>query len=286
LRYEATVSTNNPLTVAHMRTINGAIYANQSGIITHTQLRMMSDDTAHDTAHNKHKMEKIRILIADDHSLVRDGTRRILEAEEDIEVVAEALDGEEAVQLATELKPDIVLMDIAMPNVDGIAATKQIKHECPEIQVLILSAYDDDQFVFRLLQAGAAGYLLKSVHSQELVAGIRAVKHGESVLHPAIASKVLKRFVLTPEKFPDTGKTGSVTQREIEFLNLMTRGLSNKEIADEVNLSIRTVQGCVGQIFKKLGVNSRTEAVIYAVKEGLVTLEEVPMGEPFDTQNE
>jgi len=135
--------------------------------------------------------------------------------------------------------------------------------------------------VFRLLQAGASGYLLKSVHSQELVAGIRAVKHGESVLHPAIARKVLNRFVLTPEKLSDTGTTGSITQREIEFLKLMTRGLSNREIADEVNLSIRTVQGCVGQIFKKLGVNSRTEAVIYAVN-----LEEVPMGETFGTQSE
>jgi NarL family two-component system response regulator LiaR len=231
-------------------------------------------------------MDKIRVLIADDHALVRDGTRRILEAEEDMDVVAEALDGEEAVQMATELKPDVVLMDIAMPKLDGIAATKQIKHECPEIHVLILSAYDDDQFVFRLLQAGAAGYLLKSVHSQELVAGIRAVKHGESVLHPAIAHKVLKRFVLITEKSLDTGTTGSVTQREIEFLKLMTRGLSNKEIADEVKLSIRTVQGCVGQIFRKLGVNSRTEAVIYAVKEGLVTLEEVPMGESFGKQSE
>lgn len=231
-------------------------------------------------------MDKIRVLIADDHTLVRDGTRRILEAEEDMDVVGEALDGEEAVQLAKELKPDVVLMDIAMPKVDGIAATKQIKHIYPEINVLILSAYDDDQFVFRLLQAGAAGYLLKSVHSQELVAGIRAVKHGESVLHPTIARKVLQRFVLTPEKPPDARKTGNVTQREIEFLKLMTRGLSNKEIADEVNLSIRTVQGCVGQIFKKLGVSSRTEAVIYAVKEGWVTLEEVPMGETFGSQSE
>ena len=286
MRYEATVSTNNPLTVAHMRTNNGAIYANQSGIITHTQLRMMSDDTAHDTAHNKHKMEKIRILIADDHSLVRDGTRRILEAEEDIEVVAEALDGEEAVQLATELKPDIVLMDISMPKMDGIDATKQIKHECPAINVLILSAYDDDQFVFRLLQAGAAGYLLKSVHSQELITGIRAVNHGESVLHPAIARKVLSRFVLTSQKPPDTMTTGDLTKREIEFLKLMTRGLSNKEIADEVNLSIRTVQGCLGQIFKKLGVNSRIEAVIYALKEELVTLEEVPLEEPVEMPGE
>lgn len=231
-------------------------------------------------------MDKIRILIADDHALVRDGTRRILEAEQDMEVVAEAINGEEAVQLAMELKPDIVLMDIAMPKMDGIAATKQIKHECPDINVLVLSAYDDDQFVFRLLQAGAAGYLLKSVHSQELITGIRAVNHGESVLHPAIARKVLSRFVLTSQKPPDTMTTGELTKREIDFLKLMTRGLSNKEIANEVNLSIRTVQGCIGQIFKKLGVNSRIEAVIYALKEELVTLEEVPLEEPVETPRE
>lgn len=231
-------------------------------------------------------MDKIRILIADDHALVRDGTRRILEAEQDMEVVAEAINGEEAVQLAMELKPDIVLMDIAMPKMDGIAATKQIKHECPDINVLVLSAYDDDQFVFRLLQAGAAGYLLKSVHSQELITGIRAVNHGESVLHPAIARKVLSRFVLTSQKPPDTMTTGELTKREIDFLKLMTRGLSNKEIANEVNLSIRTVQGCLGQIFKKLGVNSRIEAVIYALKEELVTLEEVPLEKPVETPRE
>ena len=231
-------------------------------------------------------MDSIRILIADDHTLVRDGTRRILEAEQDLEVVAEALDGEEAVRLATELKPDVVLMDIAMPTLDGIAATRQIKRECPEISVLILSAYDDDQFVFRLLQAGAAGYLLKSVHSQELVAGVRSVYHGESVLHPAIARKVLSRFVHTSEKHPDTATAGGLTEREIEFLKLMARGLSNKEIASEVNLSIRTVQGCLGQIFKKLGVGSRTEAVIYALKEELVTLDEVPQGETVQLPGE
>jgi DNA-binding NarL/FixJ family response regulator len=197
-------------------------------------------------------MDRIRILIADDHTLVRDGTRRILEAEPDLEVVAEALDGEEAVRLATELKPDVVLMDISMPTLDGIAATGQIKRECPEMNVLILSAYDDDQFVFRLLQAGAAGYLLKSVQS---------------------------RFVHSSGRDPDTATAGGLTDREIEFLKLMARGLSNKEIASEVNLSIRTVQGCLGQIFKKLGVGSRTEAVIHALKEGLVTLDEVPQGE-------
>jgi len=215
-------------------------------------------------------MSSIRILIADDHTLVRDGTRRILEAEPDLEVVGEALDGEEAIRLATELK----------------AATRQIKRECPEISVLILSAYDDDQFVFRLLQAGAAGYLLKSVHSQELVAGVRSVYHGESVLHPAIARKVLSRFVHASGKHSDTVTPGGLTEREVEFLKLMARGLSNKEIASEVNLSIRTVQGCLGQIFKKLGVGSRTEAVIYALKEEWVTLDEVPQGEAVQLPSE
>jgi NarL family two-component system response regulator LiaR len=231
-------------------------------------------------------MEKIRIVIADDHSVLREGTRKLLEEEADMEVVGQAIDGEEAVKLTRELKPDVVLMDIAMPKLDGIAATKQIKHELPATNVLILSAYDDDQFVFRLLQAGAAGYLLKSVHSQELVAGVRSVFHGESVLHPVIARKVLSRFALTSGE-PSSAKTaGGLTEREIEFLKLMTRGLSNKEIAGEVNLSIRTVQGCLGQIFKKLGVSSRTEAVIYALKEGLVALEEVPQGEAVEMAGE
>ncbi|UCG83216.1 MAG: response regulator transcription factor [Dehalococcoidia bacterium] len=216
----------------------------------------------------------IRILIADDHTVLRQGTRKLLEDEPDMEVVAEALDGEEAVNLARELKPDVVLMDIAMPGLDGIAATKMIKQEYPEINVLILSAYDDDPFVFKLLQAGAAGYLLKSVHSQELISGVRAVHHGDSVLHPTIARKVLSRLAFASGKSSDAGTTGGLTDREIELLRLMTKGLSNKEIANELELSIRTVQGHVAQIFNKMGVNSRTEAVVRGLREGWVTLED------------
>jgi len=217
----------------------------------------------------------IRILIADDHTVLRQGTRKLLEDEPDMEVVAEALDGEEAIRLALELKPDVVLMDIAMPKLDGIGATKMIKQECPEINVLILSAYDDDPFVFKLLQAGAAGYLLKSVHSQELVSGVRAVYHGDSVLHPTIARKVLSRLAFASGKPSATSTPGGLTDREIELLKLMTKGFSNKEIASEVGLSIRTVQGHVGQIFNKLGVNSRTEAVVRGLQEGLVALDDV-----------
>ena len=224
-------------------------------------------------------MDNIKILIADDHALVRQSTRSLLEQEPDLKVIAEAENGEEAVRLAAELGPDVVLMDIAMPEMDGIIATKRIKEQCPSISVLILTAYDDDQFIFRLLQAGAAGYLLKSIHSQELIAGIRSVYHGESVLHPAIARKVLTHFLPSFKVRSDTEKYGDLTKREIEFLKLMARGLRNKEIADEMNLSVRTVQGHMRQIFKKLGVGSRTEAVVYALKKGLVDLPDMPSGE-------
>jgi len=221
-------------------------------------------------------MGKIRILIADDHAVVRDGTRQILVQEPDMDVVAEAADGAEAIRLTGIAKPDVAIIDIAMPGVDGIEATKQIKSLYPSVAVLILSAYDDDQFVFSLLEAGAAGYLLKSVRGRELIDAVRQVHAGESVLHPAIARKVLNRFV------PASGKTSTkkpvdmLSDREIEVLKLATRGLSNQDIADELCLSLRTVQAHLGHIFNKLEVSSRTEAVVRALKEGWVTLEGIP----------
>ncbi len=221
-------------------------------------------------------MKKIKVLIADDHAVVREGTRRILEQEEDIKVVAEASDGYEAVQLATHYKPDVAIIDIAMPKVDGIEATKQIKALYPGMVILILSAYDDDQFVFSLLEAGAAGYLLKSVHGQELVEAVRAVYAGESVLHPSIARKVLSKFARTPGRVVDEEPEELLSKREIEVMKLVAKGLGNKEIADELCLSIRTVQGHVGNIFNKLRASSRTEAVVHALKKGWVTLDEVP----------
>jgi NarL family two-component system response regulator LiaR len=220
-------------------------------------------------------LKKIKVLIADDHALVREGTRRILDQEEDIEVVAEASDGDEAVQLAKRYKPDVAIIDISMPKLDGIEATKQIKALYPEMVVLILSAYDDDQFVFSLLEAGAAGYLLKSVHGQELVDAVRAVYAGESVLHPSIARKVLSRFARTPGRVVEEQPEELLSKREVAVLKLVTKGLSNKEVADELCLSIRTVQGHVGNIFNKLRVSSRTEAVVQALKKGWVTFDDV-----------
>lgn len=221
-------------------------------------------------------MAKIKILIADDHAVVREGTRRILEQDQRLEVVAEAGDGEEAIRLATNLKPDVAIIDIAMPNIDGIEATRQIKALCPDTTVLILTAYDDDQFIFSLLEAGAAGYLLKSVRGRELIDAVRSVHAGESVLHPAIARKVLNRFVPSSGKPTKEESVDVLSQREMEVLKLAARGLSNQDIAEELCLSMRTIQGHLGHIFNKLQVGSRTEAVIRALKEGWVTLDDVP----------
>lgn len=221
-------------------------------------------------------MDRIKILIADDHALMRDGIRRVLEREPDFDVVAEAGDGEEAIALIESLRPDVAIIDIAMPKVDGIEVTKHIKSSHPGMAVLILTAYDDDEFVFSLIEAGAAGYLLKSVQSQELVKAIRAVRAGESVLHPSVARKVLNHFVPSLAKAEEQTALDTLTERELEILRLVTRGLSNREIGAELFLSARTVHGHLGRIFNKLGVGSRTEAVVRALKEGWVTLDDVP----------
>ena len=221
-------------------------------------------------------MGKIKILIADDHAVVREGTRQILEQEADLDVVAEAADGEEAIRLASKSKPDVAIMDIAMPKVDGIEATKRIKALHPDIAVLVLTAYDDDQFVFGLLEAGAAGYLLKSVRGRELIDAVRRIYAGESVLHPAIARKVLNRFVPAPDKLVRQKPSEVLSDREMQVLKLAAKGLSNQDIANELCLSLRTVQAHLSHIFNKLLVSSRTEAVVRALKEGWVTLEDIP----------
>ena len=221
-------------------------------------------------------MGKIKILIADDHAVVREGTRQILEQEPDLTIVAEAADGEETVSLAGDYKPDVAIIDISMPKLDGIEATRQIKKLYPTIAVLILTAYDDDQFIFSLLEAGAAGYLLKSVRGRELVDAVRAVYAGESVLHPAIARKVLNRFAPASSEPQVKKPIDMLSQREMEVLRLATGGLSNQDIADKLCLSLRTVQAHLGHIFNKLQVSSRTEAVVHALKEGWVTLDDIP----------
>jgi len=220
-------------------------------------------------------MKKITILLAENHVVVRESIRRFLEREANFEVVGEAGDGEEAVQMASQLKPDVIVMDISMPKLNGIEATKQIKALQPSAVILILTAYDYEQYIFPLLEAGAAGYLLKDVSSRELVSAIQTVHKGEAVLHPAVARKVMERLRQT--KVEPTGERALdlLTEREITILKMAARGMSNSDIAEELHLSVRTIESHLGNIFNKLGVGSRTEAVIQAMKKGWFTLEEL-----------
>lgn len=215
--------------------------------------------------------DKLTILIADDHPLVREALHQSLEGEEDMKVVAEASDGEEAVKLASELKPNVVVMDIVMPRLNGIEATRKIKEIAPDTAILILTAYDDDEYVLGLLDAGAAGYLLKSARGRDLVGAIRAIRSGESVLHPKIIAKLLKRATTAP--VGEHKASDLLSERESEILKLVTSGMSNKEIAEKLFLSQRTIKSHLTNIFNKLNVASRSEAIVKGLQWGLVTLE-------------
>lgn len=222
-------------------------------------------------------MAPIRILLADDHIVVREGTRQILEREPDLYVVAEASDGQEAVALAEKEKPDVALLDISMPVMNGIEATRAIKKILPQTAVLVFTAYDYDEYVFAILQAGAAGYLLKNVRATELISAVRRVYEGEPVLHPAIAKKVLSRVRESAPPPPPSPESAEVlTDRELEVLRLAAEGLSNRDIADRLVVSPRTVQSHMANIFSKLRVGSRTEAVMVGLRRGWIRLEDLP----------
>lgn len=217
--------------------------------------------------------EKIRVVLADDHAVVRKGIKEFLEEAGDIQVVGEATNGKEAIEQVAELRPDVAVLDIRMPVITGIEATRRIKAQYPEVKVLVLTAYDDDPYIFALLKAGASGYILKTAESSELVQGVRAVHRGESVLDPAVTQKVVTQLT-TGRPAGAQEMVETLTDRELEVLRLVAKGLTNKAIGRELSISDRTVQGHLANIFGKLGVGTRTEAVLMAVQQGWIVLEE------------
>jgi two-component system, NarL family, response regulator LiaR len=209
----------------------------------------------------------IRVLIADDHAVVRQGLKTFLELQDDIEVVEDVADGEAAVAAVEREAPDVVLMDLVMPGVDGVEAIRRIREGRPQARVLVLSSFLDDERLFPAVRAGAAGYLLKDVEPRELVKAIRTVHGGEALLHPAVAARLMDEFAAGRAPEPSTD---GLTEREREVLTLIARGLPNKLIARDLSISEKTVKAHVSSILGKLGVSDRTQAALFAVRSGLV----------------
>ncbi len=226
---------------------------------------------------------RTRILIADDHPLLREALCQVFSSQKDMEIVGQAGNGEEAIDLASQLKPDILVMDIMMPKFDGLEASRQIKKIAPNTAILILTAYDDDNYVLGLLEAGATGYLMKSAKGQDLVEAVRAVRAGESVLHPKIIEKLLKQAMVKPVETAEHKIKNLLSDREMEMLKLLATGMSNKKIAEKLCLSLRTVKAHMSNIFTKMNVASRSEALVEALRKGLLTLEDIKQaGTPED----
>ena len=226
-------------------------------------------------------MTKIRVLLADDQDIIRTGLTIILNHQPDLEVVGQAADGVQAIDLARQLQPDVILMDIKMPNLNGIQATRQIVAGQPHIQIIILTTYDTDDWVFDGIRAGAIGYLLKDTPSQDLAAAVRGAMRGESQIDPSVARKVLREFqhithdrahVTAPRQKIDEPELEQLTDREEDVLKLLAAGLPNKDIALKLSLSEGTVKNHISAILAKLHANDRTQAVLTALKRGLVDL--------------
>ncbi len=227
-------------------------------------------------------MKKIRILIADDHSVVRSGIRLVLQSSPEFSVIAEAEDGEEAVELALKHKPDVVVMDISMPILNGIEATAKMKQEDPNIKIIILTVHADEEYVFQILRAGASGYVLKSAGKKEIFAAIRSAISGERFFSPGISNLIIEGFInRTKEPAPkpvanvNTGKQ-QLTKREIEVLEYIAQGYTNRKIADTLFLSVRTVNTHRTNLMQKLDIHDTARLVRYAIETGLVKLSTQP----------
>jgi len=210
--------------------------------------------------------DAIRVLIVDDHSVVREGLQAFLQLQDDLEVVGEAADGEEAIEAASRLQPDVILMDLVMPRLGGVAAMRRLREEVPEARVIVLTSFIDDDKLLPALRAGAAGYLLKNTEPQELARAVRAAHAGEALLDPVVAARLVETLAAEDGQEP----LDRLTPREREVLVLIGRGFSNKRIANELDLSEKTVKTHVGHVLAKLGVTDRTQAAVVAVRAGIV----------------
>lgn len=217
-------------------------------------------------------MEQISVILADDHWLVREGTRHILEQCSNLKVVGDAEDGQQALELIERLQPDVAILDIRMPKLNGIEVVQQMKKKASSTKALVLTAFDDDDYILALMTAGADGYLLKTARPSELIDAIERVHLGESVLHPAIATKVARLWVRLREASGE--RPIPLSSRESEILQLAANGLRNRVIADKLSISVRTVEGHFNSIFAKFGVSSRIEAVLFAISRHLVDIGE------------
>jgi DNA-binding NarL/FixJ family response regulator len=223
----------------------------------------------------KEKKQKISVLLVDDHPLLREALKNVLIKDDEFTIIGEAGDGEEAVKMALEMKPQVVIMDISMPKMNGLEATHQIKSGNPNISVLALTVHTEDEYILDILQAGAAGYLIKNVYGKEVIQAIKAVASGDMVLSPTIGKNLLKHASRYPTKPINLEAGEKLSIRELEVLKLAAQGRTNMEIADKLNINQRTVKGYLTEIFSKLRVGSRTEAVITGLRAGYISIDDL-----------
>lgn len=215
----------------------------------------------------------IRLLLCDDHMMFRQGLKGLLETEDDMRVIGEAATGREAVRFALETRPEVIIMDIQMPELDGVRATQAILGEYVDAKVIILTMYRQDRYVFEAIKAGARGYMLKDADSSELIGAIRRVAEGETLLGPEMAASILEEFKKVKEELPDDS-VSELTERETTILRLLGHGCSNQQIADKLGVSEKTVRNRLSEIFSKLRINNRTQAALFALREGLASFKD------------
>jgi len=219
--------------------------------------------------------DSIRVILADDHALFREGLKELIDGESDLECIGIAANGEDAVTLTRQLNPDVIVMDVAMPVINGIQALKQIKLFCPSVAVIIVSAFNYQKYVKDSMAAGVDGYLLKSVHRSELINSIRIVHAGQRVFSPEITSELAEGITIRTDREQSVSEPGDLNSREVRILELAAKGMSNKQIASDLSISNQAVGAHFNTIFRKLNVESRTQAVIYALKKGIFTLDDL-----------